>query len=220
MFARRIYVGMCVERGIWGADGTVCVRACVCVCVCACACVCMSMCVYLYTYTSVCVRAYVQIHILHVHTHTHTHVRQVYSQTQQISTQTHTQTHIHTHSSGLQPDAANKCKQFLRHKGTIISPSHLTAAGIPVTRVLQKPGEFVITMPYAYHRCEQPYIYTYTPYIYIYIYIYNSTHHTHKNKSKCTYPCAHIRGKKRHGYVSMRVLCVYVCQFKFFVLYL
>lgn len=54
-------------------------------------------------------------------------------------------------SASLHPGQHRECPQFLRHKASVIAPHHLHAAKIPVTRVVQQPGEFVITMPYAYH---------------------------------------------------------------------
>ena len=53
--------------------------------------------------------------------------------------------------ASLFPDQATVCGQFLRHKANVISPSRVVAAGIPLTRVVQRPGEFVISLPYAYH---------------------------------------------------------------------
>ena len=54
-------------------------------------------------------------------------------------------------AESLHPGQAMECPQFLRHKASVIAPHHLLGAKIPVTRVVQQPGEFVITMPYAYH---------------------------------------------------------------------
>jgi jumonji domain-containing protein 2 len=53
--------------------------------------------------------------------------------------------------ASLFPDQATVCGQFLRHKANVISPSRVVAAGIPLTRVVQRPGEFVISLPCAYH---------------------------------------------------------------------
>lgn len=44
-----------------------------------------------------------------------------------------------------------KCKEFLRHKTFIVSPTILANNGIPVQRCVQHQGEFMITFPYGYH---------------------------------------------------------------------
>lgn len=44
-----------------------------------------------------------------------------------------------------------RCKEYLRHKTSLLSPSFLARQGIRVGRVLQHAGEFVITCPGAYH---------------------------------------------------------------------
>jgi jumonji domain-containing protein 2 len=43
------------------------------------------------------------------------------------------------------------CPEFLRHKELLISPTLLEQNGIPFTRMMQKPGEFVVTYPGSYH---------------------------------------------------------------------
>jgi len=53
---------------------------------------------------------------------------------------------------------------------TMLPPRTLAEAGVPVCRLLQRPGSFVVTWPRAYHAV---YIYVIIhTYIYIYIYIY------------------------------------------------
>ena len=44
-----------------------------------------------------------------------------------------------------------QCKEFLRHKTSIMSPSTLRANGIPFMKAVQNAGEFVITFPGSYH---------------------------------------------------------------------
>ncbi|KAJ3056230.1 hypothetical protein HK097_007713 [Rhizophlyctis rosea] len=53
---------------------------------------------------------------------------------------------------GLFADEAHKCPEFLRHKMSIISPKKLAANHVPVHRLVQRAGEFVITFPYGYHQ--------------------------------------------------------------------
>lgn len=43
------------------------------------------------------------------------------------------------------------CPEFLRHKMTIISPHVLKKFSIPVNKITQYEGEFMITFPYGYH---------------------------------------------------------------------
>jgi hypothetical protein len=50
------------------------------------------------------------------------------------------------------PTDAKACDQFLRHKGFLISPSHLKQHyNITVNKCVSYPGEFVVTYPYGYH---------------------------------------------------------------------
>ena len=39
----------------------------------------------------------------------------------------------------------------MRHQELLISPTLLEQNGIPFTRMMQQPGEFVVTYPGAYH---------------------------------------------------------------------
>ncbi|KAL3898940.1 MAG: hypothetical protein SGCHY_002398, partial [Lobulomycetales sp.] len=47
---------------------------------------------------------------------------------------------------------ANRCPQFLRHKACIISPSLLQRNSIPVSKIVHRQGEFMITYPKGYHQ--------------------------------------------------------------------
>merc|ERR1712137_18507 len=49
------------------------------------------------------------------------------------------------------PEMANACKQFLRHKTTMISPTIIKSSSITVYTGVQREGEFMITFPGAYH---------------------------------------------------------------------
>ncbi|TPX57059.1 hypothetical protein PhCBS80983_g04084 [Powellomyces hirtus] len=55
-------------------------------------------------------------------------------------------------AKGVFANEATKCPEFLRHKTNILSPKYLAAKHIPVNRVIQRAGEFVITFPYGYHQ--------------------------------------------------------------------
>ena len=49
------------------------------------------------------------------------------------------------------PGCHEACKQFLRHKSTLMSPAVLAANGVQCCSLRQGPGEFIVTMPRAYH---------------------------------------------------------------------
>ncbi|CAK7315247.1 Lysine-specific demethylase 4D [Vulpes lagopus] len=51
----------------------------------------------------------------------------------------------------LFPGSARTCEAFLRHKAALISPTVLRDNGIPVNRITQEAGEFMVTFPYGYH---------------------------------------------------------------------
>ncbi|KAI9090070.1 hypothetical protein DFS34DRAFT_654240 [Phlyctochytrium arcticum] len=53
---------------------------------------------------------------------------------------------------GVFGEEANNCAEFLRHKTCVLSPKFLKARNLPVNRVVQRAGEFVITFPYGYHQ--------------------------------------------------------------------
>eukprot|EP00850_Spirogloea_muscicola_P007538 SM000038S14351 [mRNA] locus=s38:407647:411817:+ [translate_table: standard] len=52
---------------------------------------------------------------------------------------------------GLLPDLHKECHQFLRHKETLVTPQLLQQYNIPVIKVVQEPGQFVINLPGVYH---------------------------------------------------------------------
>ncbi|XP_076871258.1 lysine-specific demethylase 4A [Brachyhypopomus gauderio] len=54
-------------------------------------------------------------------------------------------------AKGFFPGSAQSCEAFLRHKMTLISPSILRKYGIPLQKVIQEAGEFMVTFPFAYH---------------------------------------------------------------------
>ncbi|CAK8685556.1 unnamed protein product [Clavelina lepadiformis] len=54
-------------------------------------------------------------------------------------------------AAGFYPNDKSNCSAFLRHKMTLISPSILHQYGIPVNKITQEAGEFIITFPYGYH---------------------------------------------------------------------
>jgi len=49
------------------------------------------------------------------------------------------------------PQMHGRCKAFIRHKQTIVSPKLLEKHGIPYDKVVQEAGDFMITFPYGYH---------------------------------------------------------------------
>ncbi|XP_072030624.1 LOW QUALITY PROTEIN: lysine-specific demethylase 4C-like [Amphiura filiformis] len=54
-------------------------------------------------------------------------------------------------ASGFYPQNFQVCSNFLRHKMTVISPHILKKYSIPVNKITQETGEFMITFPYGYH---------------------------------------------------------------------
>ena len=54
-------------------------------------------------------------------------------------------------AQGMVPEMWRACPEFLRHKELLISPTLLEQNGIPFTRMVQHPGEFVVTYPGSYH---------------------------------------------------------------------
>jgi len=51
----------------------------------------------------------------------------------------------------LFPEDFASCKQFLRHQCHMLSPEVLMANGVPLASLTQREGEFVVTLPRAYH---------------------------------------------------------------------
>ena len=49
------------------------------------------------------------------------------------------------------PEEYKKCPMAVRHKSFHVDPKLLLESGIIVTRVVQHPGDFVITFPRSYH---------------------------------------------------------------------
>ncbi|CAG0885796.1 unnamed protein product [Darwinula stevensoni] len=54
-------------------------------------------------------------------------------------------------AEGFFPSAFKVCPGYLRHKMTLMSPQVLKAYSIPFSKIVQYPGEFMITFPYGYH---------------------------------------------------------------------
>ncbi|KDO30675.1 hypothetical protein SPRG_04576 [Saprolegnia parasitica CBS 223.65] len=55
-------------------------------------------------------------------------------------------------AQSLFPEKDMTCHQFLRHKTSLIAPSKLREHSVPFVKVVQRPGEFVITFPGSYHQ--------------------------------------------------------------------
>ena len=49
------------------------------------------------------------------------------------------------------PNEFRKCPEFLRHKTSVIEPGLLLKNGIKLHKIVQRPREFVIGRPQAYH---------------------------------------------------------------------
>ncbi len=56
-----------------------------------------------------------------------------------------------TFMNGYYPAEYSQCKDYLRHKTQLVSPTRLREQNIPYQQCVQHPGEFVITFPGAYH---------------------------------------------------------------------
>ncbi|XP_033109242.1 lysine-specific demethylase 4C-like [Anneissia japonica] len=54
-------------------------------------------------------------------------------------------------AAGFYPSSFKICPNFLRHKMTLISPSLLRQYSIPVNKITQERGQFMITFPFGYH---------------------------------------------------------------------
>ncbi|KAF9989726.1 hypothetical protein BGZ75_005254 [Mortierella antarctica] len=54
-------------------------------------------------------------------------------------------------AQGIFSSDYKNCPQFLRHKTYLLSPTKLAMDGVPVNRLVQHEGEFVLTFPFAYH---------------------------------------------------------------------
>lgn len=58
---------------------------------------------------------------------------------------------LETLAKGFFSGSAQDCSEFMRHKMTIISPQILRKFSIPVNKIVQNEGEFMVTFPYGYH---------------------------------------------------------------------
>ena len=54
-------------------------------------------------------------------------------------------------AASLFPQERARCGEFMRHKEIMFSPRLLEARGVRVVRLVQRPGDYVITFPGAYH---------------------------------------------------------------------
>ena len=54
-------------------------------------------------------------------------------------------------AAALYPQDRNSCSEYLRHKESMFAPHLLEKRGVPVVRVVQRPGDYVLTFPGAYH---------------------------------------------------------------------
>lgn len=54
-------------------------------------------------------------------------------------------------AAGFFPEIAESCNAFLRHKMTLMSPNVLRQYSIPLGKIVQEPGDFIVTFPYGYH---------------------------------------------------------------------
>jgi len=54
-------------------------------------------------------------------------------------------------AQGIFATEFQQCSEFLRHKTSLFSPDILNDSGIPFHRVVQEAGQFIVTMPGAYH---------------------------------------------------------------------
>ena len=50
-------------------------------------------------------------------------------------------------AAGFFADSANVCREFLRHKMSVISPAVLREYSIPCYRMVHRAGEFMVTFP-------------------------------------------------------------------------
>jgi hypothetical protein len=57
----------------------------------------------------------------------------------------------YVHGAYREHALVKKCPQAVMHKRFLITPSALAAAGIPTSRIVQRPGDMVITSPGAFH---------------------------------------------------------------------